>query len=33
MLGMTLNALRVQPDEFRPGGPTAIARLLGRLRS
>jgi alkylhydroperoxidase family enzyme len=33
MLAMTLNALRVQPDEFRPGGPTFIARALGRLRS
>jgi alkylhydroperoxidase family enzyme len=33
MLAMTLNALRVQPDEFRPGGPTVVARLLGRLRS
>jgi alkylhydroperoxidase family enzyme len=33
MLAMTLNALRVQPDEFRPGGPTRIARLLGKLRS
>jgi alkylhydroperoxidase family enzyme len=33
MLAMTLNALRVEPDEFRPGGPTAIARVLGRLRS
>jgi alkylhydroperoxidase family enzyme len=33
MLAMTLNALRVQPDEFRPGGPTFVARLVGRLRS
>ena len=33
MLAMTLNALRVQPDEFRAGGPTFVARLLGRLRS
>ncbi len=33
MLAMTLNALRVQPDEFKPGGPTAVARLLGRFRS
>lgn len=33
MLAMTLNALRVQPDEFRPGGPTFVARALGRLRS
>jgi len=33
MLAMTLNALRVQPDEFRPGGPTVVAKLLGRLRS
>jgi alkylhydroperoxidase family enzyme len=33
MLAMTLNALRLQPDEFRPGGPTRVARLLGRLRS
>jgi alkylhydroperoxidase family enzyme len=33
MLAMTLNALRVQPDDFRPGGPTRIARLLDRLRS
>jgi alkylhydroperoxidase family enzyme len=33
MLAMTLNALRVQPDEFRPGGPTRVARVLGRLRS
>jgi alkylhydroperoxidase family enzyme len=33
MLAMTLNALRVQPDEFRPGGPTVVARVLGRLRS
>jgi alkylhydroperoxidase family enzyme len=33
MLAMTLNALRVEPDEFRPGGPTFVARLVGRLRS
>jgi alkylhydroperoxidase family enzyme len=33
MLAMTLNALRVEPDEFRPGGPTFAARLVGRLRS
>ena len=33
MLAMTLNALRVQPDEFRAGGPTFVARVLGRLRS
>jgi len=33
MLAMTLNALRVEPDEFRPGGPTFAARALGKLRS
>jgi alkylhydroperoxidase family enzyme len=33
MLAMTLNALRVAPDEFHPGGPTRVARILGRLRS
>lgn len=32
MLAMTLNALEVEPDRLRSGGPPRLARLLGRAR-
>ncbi len=33
MLAMTLNALGVQPDRLRRGGPPRLARLLQRARA